>query len=398
MRKRWPLAVSLGVVVFATASPAQAIPAFGRRYEVACHFCHEGFPKLNLMGQRFKDRGFRLEKEEDFDFDRWLRTVPASVRLSATRLLIEDAEDGTFGFVKPIAAGNIGPRLSFWVDWGLLLRSDNLTPSGEDNVAFQDVSNAWARLEVLRGGRLYAKGGRLEMDVPFTQIRTPNLLSYEIYVANTGFETDTIADYQDGLEIGGDLPGEVHWSAAVVGGHDADRPDESSAEEDAEKFEANVFLRLAKRSGRDRIGAFAYIGRNHLARAGVSSDPDWKNEILRMGVDGSVWMRRFNLYGVAMYGSNSNAIATPQRPAGTGLSQHFSGGFVQGDFHARDDLALTARLNVVSRPDGSGQTTFTSFLPGVRFFVRDRFRLAFEYGFANKGRSSVGAVQADLAF
>jgi hypothetical protein len=44
MRKRWPLAVSLGVVVFASAAPAQAIPAFARRYQVACHFCHEGFP------------------------------------------------------------------------------------------------------------------------------------------------------------------------------------------------------------------------------------------------------------------------------------------------------------------------------------------------------------------
>jgi len=102
---------------------------------------------------------------------------------------------------------------------------------------------------------------------------------------------------------------------------------------------------------------------------------------------------------VAMYGRNSNAIATAQQPEGTGESQSFSGGFVQGDFHARDDLTLTARLNVVSRPDASGDnTTFTSFLPGVRFFVRDRFRLAFEYGFSNKGRSSVGAVQADLAF
>jgi hypothetical protein len=401
MRMKWPFAVSLGVVVFGMAAPARGIPAFARRYEVACHFCHEGFPKLNLMGQRFKERGFRLEKEEAFDFDKWMRRVPIGLRVTGTQLLIEDADDGTFGFFKPIAAGNLGSRFSFWVDWGLIVRSDSLTPSGEDNTEFQDVSNAWARLDLARDGRFYVRGGRIELDLPFTQIRTPNLLSYEIYNANTGFESDNIASFQDGGEIGGDLgeSGSFHWSAAVVGGHDADSVDDLDAEE-AEKFEANVFLRLAVRSGRSRFGTFAYLGRNHLARAGVSLDPDWENDIVRVGVDASVWAQRLNVYGVGMYGRNSNAIATPQEPEGTGESQHFSGGFLQADFHARDDFALTARLNVVNRPDGllGENTTFTTFVPGVRFFLFDRFRLAFEYAFANKDRASVGAVQADIAF
>ena len=68
--------------------------------------------------------------------------------------------------------------------------------------------------------------------------------------------------------------------------------------------------------------------------------------------------------------------------------------------HAGDDFALTARVNVVNRPDGleGPYTTFTSFVPGVRWFVRDRFRLAFEYSFPNQGQSSIGAIQADLAF
>lgn len=399
MRKRWPLAVSLGVVVFASAAPAQAIPAFARRYQVACHFCHEGFPKLNLMGQRFKERGFRLEKEEDFNFDKWARSIPVDLRATGTQLLIEDAEDGTFGFFKPIAAGNLGRRFSYWVDWGFIVRSDSLTPPDEDNAEFQDVSNAWGRLDLASNNRFYVRGGRIEMDIPFTQVRTPNLLSYEIYVANTGYEVDSIADSQDGGEIGGDLGKDFHWSAAVVSGHDPDFVEDLDADE-ATKFEANVFLRLAKRWERNRFGAFAYLGRNHLARSGVSLDPDWKNDIVRVGIDGSVWAQRLNLYGVGMYGSNDNAIATPQQPKGTGESQHFTGGFLQADYHAGDYFALTARLNVVNRPDGldGPYTTFTSFVPGVRWFVRDRFRLAFEYSFANQGRSGIGSVQADLAF
>ena len=134
-------------------------------------------------------------------------------------------------------------------------------------------------------------------------------------------------------------------------GHDAAFVEDLGAEE-ATKFEANVFLRLAKRWERNRFGAFAYIGRNHLAQPGVSLDPDWKNDIVRVGIDGNVWAQRLNLYGVGMYGSNSNAIATPQQPEGTGDSQHFTGGFLQADYHASDSFALTARVNVVNRPDG----------------------------------------------
>ena len=44
-----------------------------------------------------------------------------------------------------------------------------------------------------------------------------------------------------------------------------------------------------------------------------------------------------------------------------------------------------------SGPTGSG-------VPGVRFFVVDRVRLAFEYSFPNRDRSGIGAVQADIAF
>lgn len=397
MPKRIPLAVSL-VLLLGMAAPAWAIPAFARRYEVACHFCHEGFPKLNSMGQRFKERGFRLEKEDEFDFDRWLRSIPADLRATGTRFIFEDAEDGTVGFLKPISAGNVGTRLAYWVDWGLILRSDSLTPPGEDNVELEPVDNAWARVEVLRDTRLYAKAGRFELDLPFSQVRTPNLFSYEIFTATTGFETDTISERQDGLELGGDLPGDLHWSAAVVKGRDSENVDELDLDH-TDRFEANVFLRLVKRAGRNRFGAFGYIGRNHLAAPGVSTSENWEDDILRLGVDGSVWASRFNVYGVAMYGRNSNSIATPDQPDGTGEALDFKGGFLQADFHARDDFAITARLNVVNGPFGGTEDhTRTSFYPGVRFFVTDQLRLAFEYGFLNRGRLGHGAVQADIAF
>jgi hypothetical protein len=399
MSKRWAMAGAQVLLLGMTAAPVMAVPAFARRYEVACHFCHDGFPKLNTMGQRFKERGFRLEREDTFDFDKWTRTIPADLRLSASQLIIENSKDGRFAFFKPVSAGNLGTRLAYWIDWGIIVRSDSLTPSGEENVDTQPVDNAWLRLEIATGGRLYLKGGRLELDLPFTQARTPNLFSYEIYGTNTGAEHDSISDRQEGAELGGDLPASVHWSAAVVRGATSDAVNALGVDE-TKKFEGNVFLRLAKRSGRDRVGAFAYIGRNHLAQPGIPLSSNWKDDILRLGGDASFWVQRLNLYGVGMYGRNTNSIATPARPQGTDQELHFSGGFAQADYHLRDAVALTARLNVVSRPTSArgDNATFTSFYPGLRVYLRDRFRVAFEYGFNNRNRSGIGAVQADLAF
>jgi hypothetical protein len=370
----------------AAAAPVQAIPAFARRYDVSCHFCHDGYPKLNSMGQRFRERGFRMDKEDPFDGDKWARTVPITLRASASHYFFE-GDDTNSGFLKGISAGNLGRRLSYWVDDGLLITE------GSDNFQHTRPDNAWARVELVRAGKLYLKGGRLELDLPFTQTRTPHLFSYDIYFATTGNESDAIGFFQDGVEVGGYLPQDWHWSAAVVAGRD--RPGSEHVDTRTERFDGDVFLRLAKRINQHRAGVFAYIGRNFIATSTGTADDD----LLRLGADASVWIRRLNLYGVAMYGRNSDSLPGPSGGAGRALS--FSGGFLQADYRARDFLVLTLRGNLVSLPTGTtlaSHQTYTSLFPGAQVFIRERLKLSFEYGFQNKDRSNFGAAQVDLAF
>ena len=188
MRQRLAL-LAATLVGLAAAEQAVAIPAFARRYDVECHFCHEGFPKLNAIGQRFNERGFRMEREESFDVARWLDAVPVALRAFGTLTLIEEGEDSKIGFAKAVSAGNLGSRFSYWVDDAVLIRQ------GEDNFEHIRPDNAWLRFEVIGGGKLYARAGRVELSLPFTQTRTPHLFSYDIYFANTGFETDNIGDH-----------------------------------------------------------------------------------------------------------------------------------------------------------------------------------------------------------
>lgn len=389
MRRLW--AVLLGTSAFlAVADVASALPAFARRYGVACHFCHDGFPKLNNNGQRFKERGFRMAQEDAFDLEAWAKTVPLTVRPQGRRTFIEDSDGFTYFFAKGISAGNLGSRVSYWVDDGVFWDSIS------EDFTHTKVDNGWGRVEIVEKGKLYLKGGRFELDLPFTQARTPNLFSYDIYGVSAGSETDGIAIYQHGVEVGGQLPGDVHWSAAVVNGRNSESMKLLS--DDVGKFDANLFLRAAKRVQQHRIGAFSYIGRSTLA---LSPSIVWEDQLLRLGADADLRFDRLNLYGVFMYGRNDNPVATPGQPDGTGVAYDWTGGFAQADYNVRDDLQLTLRVNAVNRPISAATTsneTFTSIFPGIRFFIRERFKVAFEYGFHNQDQPNLGAVQAELVF
>ena len=383
------LAAVAGACVLGAASDAAAIPAFARRYGVACDFCHQGYPKLNPMGQRFEERGMRMAQEDPFVASEWLRGVPVSLRASASRWFVDRGRDTSFGAAKAISSGSLGRRLSYWADYRLLVRQGDDTFEGQ-------VDNAWAQVEVVQGGRLYARAGRFELDLPFTAARTPHLFAYEVYLENPGFEYDTIGLPQHGLELGGGLPGDLRWSAAVVAGRD--RPGASSLIEDAEGFDANLFLRAAKRVEQHRFGGFAYLGRNTLALApGIV----WDDSILRLGVDLNVWFDRLNLYGVVLYGRNDNPVATATRPRGTMQEATFTGGFLQADFHWRDWAIATLRGETIARGRGYPSLpdeTSHSVYPGLQLFFRERFKLSLEYALRGERRRDGAILQAQVAF
>jgi hypothetical protein len=390
MNKHWVVLLGGFVTILAAADTASAIPAFQRRYGVECHFCHDGYPKLNQNGQRFKERGFRMAQEDPFDVGEWAKTVPLSVRAMGNHTFIEDVDGVTFAFFKGITAGNLGSRVSYWVDDGLFWQDlPDDAPEDSDSFTHTKPDNAWGRIELVQNGKFYLKGGRFELDLPFTQARTPQLFGYDIYTTNTGEEYDAIGLYQEGAEVGGTLPGDARWSAAVVKGRNA--PGASDINEEAGNFDANLYLRASKRFTRNRIGAFAYFGRNKLP---VDSANVIENDLLRLGADADVRAGKLNVYGVFMYGRNSDAF-------GIGVEQSFTGGFVQGDFQVHDAVQLTLRVNAVNAPASSAPSskeTLTSVFPGVRVYVRERLRLAFEWGFQSDERPDIGAVQAELAF
>src|SRR5947209_19559911 len=54
------LRIALGaLVVLALPTSARALPAFARRFNLACGACHSAVPRLNAFGEAFHENGFK---------------------------------------------------------------------------------------------------------------------------------------------------------------------------------------------------------------------------------------------------------------------------------------------------------------------------------------------------
>src|SRR6202162_4626389 len=56
-------AVVIVLIIF--SRPAQAIPAFARKYQTSCATCHSDYPELNDFGEAFKKNGFKFPKDDE---------------------------------------------------------------------------------------------------------------------------------------------------------------------------------------------------------------------------------------------------------------------------------------------------------------------------------------------
>jgi hypothetical protein len=59
------VALVLASVVLTCSQPANALPAFARKYGLRCSACHESWPMLNYFGQKFKDNGYQIMNDRD---------------------------------------------------------------------------------------------------------------------------------------------------------------------------------------------------------------------------------------------------------------------------------------------------------------------------------------------
>jgi hypothetical protein len=197
--------LSLGLCLFSLglASKASAIPAFARKYGMACTACHEAWPKLNAQGWAFRDNGYQWLAGKDSPIDLRPEYWPVSLRdtigyqYSSTSNVPQNAgvdstgapvyqaatvQHGQIGLtnIDLLFAGTLTKDISFLITLEPFLTNANFNPeypnvnsviTGPGQAGF--VESAWVRFDNILGSPyLNFKIGKGALDVPYDEHRS----------------------------------------------------------------------------------------------------------------------------------------------------------------------------------------------------------------------------------
>lgn len=321
-----------------------------------------------------------------------------------------------------IAAGSFGPNLSFWIDDDISTGGSGADGGlGDGYLKANDIGHYLH----LPKDALNVRFGQFELDLPFTQARTINLSDYDIYdqasvslvnpalcaisVAPTVTPCTTSNPFifgvpQRGIEFGGyPNDGNFSWSVAIVNGNN-DGP--------ALRNSKDVYARVSQTFNLDRdpsarkevqasgptgprdhtslrLGAFGYYGRNalNIGESLFPGLPTIREPFYRAGGDFRFKYRKFELWGLGMYGHDTNVVPNdPEEPTRfvKAAPVTFTGGFLETEYWAYPWLIGLMRYDFVNSPTDfqagiSRRDTRNRFSPGVQLLVRANIKLAFEY-------------------
>jgi hypothetical protein len=203
------------------AQPAQAIPAFARKYGLPCSACHITWPELNNFGQVFRDNGYQMMNDMDSPITRDASYFPMSIRItpqwhreSANNQGIDSTPGGVPAGEKEGTVTTAGFDLSGMDVWfaGTLFKNVSFSalPSSDSTATFH-FENAFVRFDNLLGSRwLNFKVGKYELDLPVSEKREWTLSAnggfYYIYHFSPFMDSNPfggIGDNQIGIELAG---------------------------------------------------------------------------------------------------------------------------------------------------------------------------------------------------
>jgi hypothetical protein len=430
-------------ILFGSVPRTTAIPAFARKYQTSCGTCHNNFPELNDFGEAFKKNGFKFPKDDEtfvkeppvmlgakalrkvFPKAIYPGEIPGSIPigfrysgfatynskipLAAGQGFVPRTDLFTPNTFTVIAAGSMGPTLSWWIDDDISTGGSGAAGGlGDGYLKVNDLGHYVG----LPKDTLNLRFGQFELDLPFSQARTINLTDYDIYdQASTAAALGTTANPfvfaapQRGIEIGGyPNDGNFTWSVSLVNGNN-DGP--------AVRNSKDIYIRVSQRFNLERdaavrkevqaagptgprdhtslrFGAFYYYGRNALnvdqtlfPTLGTLHEPFY-----RAGGDFRFKYRHFELYGLGMYGHDQNLLPIPSATSPVSLIPGppvtFSGGLAEAEYWFYPWLVGLMRYDVVDSPTDflngvSRHNTRNRVSPGVQFLIRANLKANFEY-------------------
>jgi hypothetical protein len=284
-RDRFIIAVLfVSAVIFGVTEPANALPAFARKYGLRCSACHESWPMLNYFGQKFKDNGYQLMNDRDAPIwqnpSYWpitMRITPFWSRESTNKVAVDTAPTGeqkitTTGFnlsgLDILTGGTLEKNISFL-----------LVPSADETGAFHFESVNVRFDNLFHSPWLNVKLGKFELDSFISEKRTLTLSAnggaYQLFhfvPVGDGNIFGQLGDNQIGAEwMGHSANDRTRLSAAVFSSTDGN-VDVPYGQNSYSWFFAGSQAFSTGKLGVQRIGGYALVGQaptTYLTSGGV---------------------------------------------------------------------------------------------------------------------------------
>jgi hypothetical protein len=234
----------LACIVLTCSEPANALPAFARKYGLRCSACHESWPMLNYFGQKFKDNGYQLMNDRDAPIWQnpgyWpvtFRITPIWHRVSTGKVPIDTyASNGAGGSVmtgtaiqRVTSSGFDLSGLDFHTGGTLEKNFSFYVLPSSNNAASFHFETVMARLDNLFGSSwLNVKMGKFELDNLLSEKRVLTLTGnggiYQLYhftPQGDGNIWGKMGDNQLGVELmGHSYDDRTRYSVALLSSED----------------------------------------------------------------------------------------------------------------------------------------------------------------------------------
>ncbi len=258
-------------IILSASQPANALPAFARKYGLRCSACHESWPMLNYFGQKFKDNGYQLMNDRDSPIWQnpgyWpvtFRITPIWHRVSTSEVAVDQGS----GYQRITSSGFDLSGLDFHTG-GTLERNFSfyVLPSSNNSASFH-FETVMGRLDNLFGSPwLNIKFGKFELDNMLSEKRILTLTGnggiYQLYhfrpVAD-GNVFGQMGDNQLGVELmGHSYDDRTRYTASLLSANDGQVGLPYGSNSYMGFFTFSQAFDTGK-LGVDRIGGYAMLG------------------------------------------------------------------------------------------------------------------------------------------
>ena len=354
---------------------AYAVPAFARKYGLACSACHEGWPKLSNFGQVFRDNGYQLGNDRDTPIYQESSYFPLTFRMTpwwhretnnrtAVDLVPGDPSSGMVesrvtrsGFdmtgIDIWAAGTLYKNISFAVQPFL------------DNTGKFHLETMYVRFDnLLSSSWLNFKFGKFELDTLLSEKRLYTMDSiggfYHSYHFTPRGDNNSfggLADNQLGIELMGHSKNSyTRYSVSLLSSNDGrvGLPTNRTYDTYADFTQGFEIPRL----GLQRIGVYGYAGRaptffqtsNGVPIPGTGSG---NRSFYRAGAYGLWYLGKFDLSTFYLRGQDNvflgNSVRADQPfnlPVGA-RGPAWDAGFVEVHYTHDPQLVLVGRYETI---------------------------------------------------